>query len=260
VSLSQDPTFEVLRDQMVCGTKDIENKRYAGASGKHEPDGNAIDTTNGAGPHNIQMFILSSDGTVLTCLPGYWNSKDLVEEIKLASRLNDVWKDPSLTRAQKDQLFRQMQLDHVRQHPAAEVKRSRMQGFDQMYEAKKRLYSSDCIVNARLIDPTTGKGPQQAFKTTDVIMHQRMAQRPFVPYNDFDVAAFADYGKPMYDKEEDYRDANGQVIPGAAREEPKIGNDPRAHPVKTETEKIAKTGLRQGLRTFLRFGVQAALR
>jgi hypothetical protein len=40
---------------------------------------------------------------------------------------------------------------------------------------------------------------------------------------------------------------------------PLIGNDPRAHPIKTESKKIAKSGLRTGLHTFLRYGIQAAL-
>ena len=33
-----------------------------------------------------------------------------------------------------------------------------------------------------------------------------MAQRPFVPYDEFDVAEFADYGKQRYDNKEDLCD------------------------------------------------------
>ena len=33
-----------------------------------------------------------------------------------------------------------------------------------------------------------------------------------------------DYGKPMYDKEEDFRDSRGKVNQEAARQAPKIGN------------------------------------
>ena len=47
----------------------------------------AVFTTNGAGPHNIQMFVLAPDGTVLTCLPGYWQSDDLAGELNLAEDL-----------------------------------------------------------------------------------------------------------------------------------------------------------------------------
>src|SRR6185436_3292777 len=51
--------------------------------------------------HNIQLFMLSADGTVLHCLPGYWETHDLASEIKLAEDLNKVWLDPSLGRAEK---------------------------------------------------------------------------------------------------------------------------------------------------------------
>ena len=88
-----------------------------------------------------------------------------------------------------------------------------------------------------------------------------MAQRPFEKYEDFDVAAYADYGKRMYDKEEDYRDANGKVVKSdALANRPFIGNDPRAHPVETESKEVAKSALRTGLNSFLRYGLRAALR
>ena|SRR5271170_1112404 len=67
--------------------------------------------------------------------------------------------------------------------------------------------------------------PQQAFKTTDEIFHERMAVRPFLPYEQFDVAAYTDYGRPKYDKHEDYRDSSGQIIAGSnPQAEPLIGN------------------------------------
>ena len=80
----------MLKNQFVCGYHNIANEHYAGASGKHQVDGNAVDTSNGAGPHNIQIFVLSADGIVLTCLPGYWHSQDLADELKLAQTLNQV--------------------------------------------------------------------------------------------------------------------------------------------------------------------------
>jgi len=256
VSLSQDPTFSLLKDQFVCGYKDIENARYAGASGKHMPDGNAVDTTNGAGPHNIQMFILASDGTVLTCLPGYWNSRDLAGELDLASRLNDVWHDETLTRDEKDAAFRQMQLAHISAHSPAMVRRSRMQGFDVDYEAKHRLRTSDVFINARLVPPDGMAVPPRAVKTTDVIMHQRMSMRPFEPYKQFDVAAYSDYGKPMYDKHEDQRLPDGEMDKTRLAKEKKIGNTPEAHPIEQETKRVA----RAGFGTALRMGIRAALR
>jgi len=251
----------MLKDQFVCGYKDISRARYAGASGKHMPDGNAVDTTNGAGPHNIQMFVLSPDGVVLTCLPGYWHSQDLVTELKFAQKLNEVWQDNTLSREQKDQMFREMHLAHIAEHSKAMHNRSRMQGFDAQYEVQKRYFQTDTIANRNLIEPGLKKIPPAAMKTTDQIMHERMAMRPFVPYNNFDVAAFADYGKQKYDKHEDFLDPNtGRVAQGAdPSKEKMIGNDPKAHPVETESKKVAKQAVRTGINSFFRYGIRAAL-
>ncbi len=72
----------------------------------------------------------------------------------------------------------------------------------------------------------TGKKmfPPEAFKTTDVIMHERMSAHPFEQYSQFNVAAFADYGKQKYDKHEDYRMADGQVDKLAAKNAPTLGS------------------------------------
>jgi hypothetical protein len=227
VSLSQEPAFSLLKQYFVCGYRDITNEPYAGVSNRHEVGGNAIDTTNGAGPHNLQLFFLSSDGTVLNVLPGYWHSQDIYPEMQLAAKLNQVWCNPKLSRAQKDQLFQQMHLAHIQEHSPDMVRRSKMQGFDMQYEAKNRLATTDTIADRQLAYAAIqegGKVPGQAFKTTDVIMHERMAVRPFEPYQQFDVAAFADYGKPKYDKNEDMRLADGTIDKTAPRNKDEIGN------------------------------------
>ncbi|HEY9788565.1 MAG TPA: hypothetical protein V6D17_24460, partial [Candidatus Obscuribacterales bacterium] len=227
MSLSSEPAFSVLRENFICGVKDITGEKYAGVSGQHLPTGNAALTTNGAGPHNLQTFVLASDGTVLTCLPGFWYAQDLVRELDLAVKLNDVWTNQSLSRSQKNAMFRQMHLAHLNEHPPGMARRSRMQGFDQKYEARHRLHTSDTIINPSLARGVLEKGAMAqpgAFKTTDRIMHERMAQRPFVPYQNFDVVAFSDYGRPFYNKNEDQRDANGDVIPELAKSQPLIGN------------------------------------
>jgi len=246
----------MLKDQFVCGFHDISHEHYAGASGKHLPDQNAVDTTNGAGPHNIQMFVLAPDGTVLTCLPGYWHSQDLASELAFAQGLNEIWTNPEMSLDQKKAEFSRMQIGHISEEPKGESNRSRMQGFDIQFEAQKRLNRTDVFYNPRMVDPSGKHIPPNLVKTTDVIMHERMAARPFVPYNKFDVAAYADYGKPVYDKHEMYRDANGQLAQGAnLSQEPMIGNDPRAHPVETAVKKDARTGIS----AFLRYGLRAAL-
>lgn len=191
------------------------------------PTGNAVSTTNGAGPHNLQTFVLAPDGTVMTCLPGYWAPQDLVSELQLGQDLYKVWSNKYLSRAQKDQQFRAMQLAHYRSHPPQEERRSRMQGFDQKYEAKNRLQTSDCILDSRLAATVLEKGmkaPMGAFKTTDQIMHDRMSQRPFLPYYQFDVVSYTDYGRPFYNKNEDIRTATGEVNKDLVKSQPLMGN------------------------------------
>lgn len=242
--------------------KDISNEPYCGVSGRHEVNGKAINTTNGAGPHNIQMFVLAADGTVLTCLQGFWNSKDLVQELSLASQLNRVWLDPRLSRVHKDQMFRQMHMAHFQQHEPATIARSHLQGFDAKYEAKHRLSSSDCIVNPQMAAQANIKGakiPWQAFRTTDELMHRRMADRPFTSYGTFDVAAYVDYGRPKYEKHEDARDANGKVVKSIAKGEPLIGNTNQMRQQNNNNNQQSGAGKaqRRALRKMLRYGVRS---
>ncbi len=233
-------------------------------SGRHEVDGKAINTTNGAGPHNIQMFMLAADGTVLTCLQGYWNPSDLVSEMGLANELNQVWLNPNLTRAQKNQMFSQMHLAHAAQHSQATRMRSHLQGFDAKFEAKNRLNKSDAILNPHLAAQANVKGapiPWEAFQTTDQLMHQRMAKRPFERYTQFDVANYVDYGRQKYDKHEDDRDASGQVDKQLAKKEKMIGN-PQVLAQSKQMQQRNRMGnrvMRSSVRRMLRYGIRAAL-
>ncbi|MBS1995836.1 MAG: hypothetical protein JSS86_05975 [Cyanobacteria bacterium SZAS LIN-2] len=242
----------MLKDNFVCGFRDIGNQKYAGASGKHMPDENAVDTTNGAGPHNIQLFVLDPDGTVLTCLPGYWHAEDLAPELALAQELDQVWHDPNLTLSEKRAKYSQMQLAHIAAHPQAEHKRSHMQGFDEKYEAKTNP-NSDFFYNPRAIDPATGQTPASNVKSIDIVMHERLAMRPFVPYDKFDVAQYSSYGKLKYDKQEMFRDSSGKIAEGAnIGDEPMIGNDPKAHPIKTGVKRTGMRVARQSVYTLVR--------
>ncbi|MFY9234560.1 MAG: hypothetical protein WAO58_08885 [Fimbriimonadaceae bacterium] len=204
MSLSQDPAFSLLKNDFVVGTRDITGEPWSGFSGTHSLEAGAVVTTNGAGPHNIQMFVMAPDKTVLTVLPGYWNPEDLAFELKVANELYAVWKDPKLTRAQKDAKFAAAHLGHITDHPQAMVRRSQMQGFDQKFEAKQRLASSDTILST-----TGGKMGGPVFKTTDVIFHERLARQPFAKYEEFDVVSFSDYGRAKYDKKEE---GSGPVV------------------------------------------------
>jgi hypothetical protein len=187
VSLSEDPTFSALQTKFVCGWHDIKGEPWCGISGHYDPDNGAAWTTNGAGPHNIQLFMLSADGTVLHCLPGYWETHDLAGEIKLAEDLNKIWLDSSLSRELKDKKFREMHLEHLKDHPKEMVARSHLQGFDQKFEEKRRDVSTCFTKDGHLM-------------TTDRIMHERMAERPFLAFANFDTQKYTDYGRQKYDK------------------------------------------------------------
>ncbi len=257
-----------MSNELVCGYRDISRESYAGFSGKHDVDGNAVATTNGAGPHNLQTFLLSSDGTVLHCLPGYWNSNDLVHEIEFAGRLDDLWRSPSYSLSQKKQMYRDMQLRHVSEHSPQTVSRSRMQGFDMKYEAKNRPYASDAILNpqvaVQLASMEKGQKPpfgvKDAFKTTDRLMHERMSMRPFIPFTQFDVASYVDYGRPKYDKNENFRDPKTGKLADerGAKSQEMLGQVPE-RPVRSGRNRMGKRLMQRGVTSYVRKGVQNVL-
>ncbi len=259
----------MLKNELVCGYRDISKERYAGFSGKHDPDGNAVATTNGAGPHNLQTFLLSSDGTVLHCLPGYWSPKDLVREVEFAGRLDDLWKNPGYSTSQKKQMYREMQLAHVSEHPMQMVNRSRMQGFDMKYEAKNRPYASDTILNPQvalqILTMEKGQAPpmgaRDAFKTTDRLMHERMSLRPFIPYSQFDVATYVDYGRPKYDKNEDFRDPNTGLIADedGVKHQQMLGQVPEKPMRRRNGTSMGRRMMQRSATSFVRKGVQNVL-
>lgn len=203
MSLSDEKLLPALRSQLVCGWKNIEGESYAGKSGDHAPANPAARTTNGAGPHNTQSFFLAPDGTVMHCLPGFWDARDLALEAQFAADVWKIWRRTDLTRGQKDAWFRDLHLAHADRHPQDMVDRSVMQGFDKKFEQRKRSETSDCILRSSERQPKLRPSrprQQDEFKTCDQIMHERMAARPFVPYAKFDVAKYSDYGRPLYDK------------------------------------------------------------
>jgi hypothetical protein len=249
----------MLKNDFVVGYTNIENKKYAGASGKHKPDETAVDTTNGAGPHNLQIFVLTPDGTIMTCLPGYWKAEDLAKELTLAKQLSKVWQDKGLSLEEKQMQFSQLQLDHINSHDQAMRGRSHLQGFDLQYELKNRP-NSDFFYSARAIDPVTMKTPPKNVKSVDIVMHQRLAAHPFEPYERFDVASYADYGKPIYDKHEQFLDASGKIAEGSdLGSAPMIGNTPKAHPIQTQAKRTGSRVARSTVNHALRYGIRAIL-
>jgi hypothetical protein len=219
VSLSKEPAYSQLKNHYVCGYKNIMGEPYAGNSGTHTTRGNAVDTTNGAGGHNIQLFVMTADGVVLHCLPGYWNPHDLAAELQLGLKINDVYNNSTASHSDKVAQFSRLQLEHVRAHTSEMTGRSRLQSFDMRHEARNPR--SDFVKDRSYIQGDHwGPDAYLAFRTTDEVMHQRMAQRPFKPYGNFDVAKFCDYGTTTYDKHEDSLDESGRMVAETAVFEP----------------------------------------
>ena len=259
MTLAVDPVLPTLKNDFICGYTDISNEKYAGASGKHKPTENAVHTTNGAGPHNIQIFVVAPDGVILHCLPGYWKPQDLHGELLFAKAVNEVWINQSLTVPQKRDMFKEMHLAHINEHDKGMAKRSHMQGFDLVHEAKNNP-NSDFFYNPAKVDRSSGHTPHDNVKTVDIVMHERMAQRPFVQFEHFDSEVFSSYGKPLYDKHEQFRLANGQIAPGAdLSQAPMIGNTPRAHPIKTGLKKTGGRIVQTTVNQAVRMGIRAIM-
>jgi hypothetical protein len=204
VSLSNDSILNVLKNQFVCGYRNISGESYAGKSGKHETDGQAIVTTNGAGPHNVQLFFLSEEGVVEHALLGFWDPRDLLWEIRFAQYMNRLWHSSAKSVGDKQKEFQRANLLAIRQLPPDMVARSHLQKFDAKKEVKQA--ASDFRFKSGDYHPPGHTGKNDSLKSTVQVIHERMALRPFVRYEDFDVADFSDYGKQRYDKKEDMRD------------------------------------------------------
>ena len=157
-----------------------------------------------------------------------------------------------------------MQIAHISEHPRHMVKRSKMQGFDKKYEIKHRLHTSDTIKNVQLASYGLTKGqkiPKGAFKTTDVIMHERMAARPFVHFSQFDVAHFVDYGRPKYDKNEDFRNSSGKLVDRqGARSQEMLGQVPEKKRKKQRRKRGKNRLMRSAGRGVVNYGIRAAFR
>lgn len=211
--------FSDLKANWVVAWHNIIKEKYVGESHGYTVDDTAIGTTNGAGPTNTQILMLSPDGVVLQALPGFWHAVDLAREMKFAKELWTVWKNPALTRAQKDTLFATMQIEAWKAQPAATAARSRWQGFDAKNEHKrmalgiardtamgapvqKKLSEKEKAEVATKMQGMNGmdeKVKQVALKPINQLVHERMSVRPFVKYEAFDIADFTDYGRRYYD-------------------------------------------------------------
>jgi hypothetical protein len=227
VTLADSTVRSLLRDRFVVGWHNIWRESYVGQSHGYSRRQAAVGTTNGAGGRNMQVFVLTPDLVVLHALPGFWHPEDFAHQLRFAEALASVWADPQLSRSQKEDLFRSVQLAEPRLHAEETRARSAWQPFDAHAEAMRaRTQARDTFAQAPAGDAEAagGAAPCAAppLKPLNVLVHERMAEHPFVPFAEFDVAALVDYGRPYYDNNQ-ARGDRGIELP---RPRPKVFNWP----------------------------------
>lgn len=194
----------LLRDDFVLGWKNNEREEYCGTSRGYSRVQTAVGTTNGAGGHNVQIFVLSPDLVVLHALPGFWHPEDLANELRFAEVLHRLWRDDSRTRAEKERMWSRLHGVELRRQSEATTARSDWQGFDRATELMRaQTECRDTVVQ-------TAAGPQ--VKPVNQLVHERLLARPFVKFADFDIAAFVDYGKTHYDNNQGYDEKSSRFV------------------------------------------------
>jgi hypothetical protein len=200
VSLPDDAVYPILKHDFVLGWKNIRREDYVGASFGYTKSHSCVGTTNGAGSHNVQIFVLSPDLVVLHALPGFWHPEDLARELQFAKVLLRLWEDDTRTDAEKRAMYRRLQLTELRYQPAAMYARSDWQEFDKTREGSA-LAGKDRDTFRHTKDGKVKRSASGApiLKALNVLTHERMAQRPFLKFEEFDFARFIDYGRKFYD-------------------------------------------------------------
>lgn len=189
MSLSNERLIKKLNKNFVCGWTNIKGKEsYAGSSNTHLPEYSAICVDNSAGHGNIQMFFMTGDGKVIHCLPGFWSARHLVNELEFARKLARVYYKKSLSPAKRNAIFLSKHLEHALQHDPHTRSSSNLQYFDKKNIASRK--KSDFKRDKGFI-----KG---SLKTADQVIHERMAQYPFISFDKFEVAKFVDMGRKRY--------------------------------------------------------------
>jgi hypothetical protein len=186
VTLSQPKVLALLKEKFHCGWRNIKGDPGVGESHDHAPSNRAANVNNGAGFHNVQVFVLTPDGRVVHCLPGFWKPEILCKELEFGIELVKIWRDGSLPLREKVRRFTDAHLAHLQKHASKDVKESELPHFDQWHETSKGSKTDTTRANGQV-------------KKADQIVHERMAERPFVPFKEFDTAVYSDVGQKFYD-------------------------------------------------------------
>ena len=190
----------MLQRDFVLGWKNIAKEEYVGSSHGYSKRQTSVGTTNGAGPGNLQIFVLSPDLVVMHALPGFWHPEDLARELRFSKVLLRLWRDESRSREQKERMFERLQLAEINNHPKATFARSTWQGFDAQFErSRMKTGARDTVLITDAGKIKKDRFGMPAMKPLNVLVHERMARRPFIAFSDFDIASFVDYGRKFYD-------------------------------------------------------------
>jgi hypothetical protein len=195
VTLADPKVSKLLEKNFICSWENIKGKRpYAGSSNTHFPSYAATEVNNGAGHHNVQMFFINADGKVVHCLPGFWLPEIFVEEAQLALKLDALYqkakKHPkTLSFSARNASFLDLHLNQMILYSEEMMKRSELVGFD-AHDLKSRCKEGD-------FERKEGYAPN-TMKSMVQVVHERMAERPYLPLEAFDVESFIDMGQKEY--------------------------------------------------------------
>lgn len=201
MSLPDPAVFPLLRDQFVLGWKNIKREEFVGDSNGYSANQSCVGTTNGAGSRNLQLFLLSPDKVVLHAITGFWHPEDLAHELNLGLVAWRLYQDKSRNMEQKCRMYKMLVMTDLRFQSPEMYARSDWQGFDIHREASKVAQTPDRDTFQRDEKGQLKKtsGGAAILKPLNVLIHQRMAARPFVDFEDFDVDSFVDNGTRFYD-------------------------------------------------------------
>ena len=185
--LSNDAVIRQINHTFVSGWENIKGKKsYAGNSNSHMPTWAAKTVNACSGHHNVQMFFMTKDAKVLHCLPGYWEPKDFLEQVQFAVKLARVYYTQRLTNADRNEKFLDMHLQKAYGHHYALTNGSQLQGFDVKHVKKNTN------------DFERKSGFVSGIKRADQVVHERMAERPFIPFDKFDTKKYINMGIKRY--------------------------------------------------------------
>jgi hypothetical protein len=201
VSLPDPAVFPLLERDFVLAWHNIKKEDYVGDSMGYARNQSCVGTTNGAGGRNVQIFILSPDHIVLHALPGFWHPEDLAHELEIAKVAWRLWRDESRSEADKRAMYSRIVLADLRFQDPATYARSDWQSFDKSYQSGK--IGRDTFERNDFGDVKRTELGAPILKPLNVLAHQRMSARAFLPFDEFDVDAFVEYGRRYYDNNRD---------------------------------------------------------